>query len=412
LSTFAFNIQPAKAVSGEIIINPNGTISSPVTANITVSNNETYTFNSNNYLPIVVNRSNIIINGNGYAINGPGISGGNGGISLTYESNVTIENVKITAFFYGVIISNSPRCTVSGNNLTANEDGVDVVSSSSYCNVSANTFQNDGLFVEYSFHNVVMNNKVNGEPLYYLEGVRQSTTVPSGVGEVVLVNCSNIIVSNQSLSNASDGVELYQTNSTRITNNKMTNNGLGIYIGASFSNSISGNNLTNNGNGILLLYSSSNSLSGNNLTGNGNNGIQLTYALDNVLSGNDVTGSSHGIYLYHSSGNTFYHNNFVGNYQQVESDGSPNTWDNGYPSGGNYWSDYQTKYPSAAEIDSSGIWNTPYVIDTNNTDHYPLMNQVTVPEFQPYMLLPLFVTVTLIGALILRRKRRDLYASA
>jgi hypothetical protein len=58
---------------------------------------------------------------------------------------------------------------------------------------------------------------------------------------------------------------------------------------------------------------------------------------------------------------------------QVQSDGSPNIWDDGYPSGGNYWSDYSTKYPSATEVDNSGIWNTPYVIDANNTDHYPLM---------------------------------------
>ena len=27
----------------------------------------------------------------------------------------------------------------------------------------------------------------------------------------------------------------------------------------------------------------------------------------------------------------------------------------------------------ATEIDSSGIWNTPYVVDANNTDNYPLM---------------------------------------
>jgi len=64
----------------------------------------------------------------------------------------------------------------------------------------------------------------------------------------------------------------------------------------------------------------------------------------------------------------------------VVSDGSPNTWDNGYPSGGNYWSDYQTNYPTAAEIDGSGIWNTPYVIDSNNRDNYPLMNPWTPPD--------------------------------
>jgi hypothetical protein len=57
----------------------------------------------------------------------------------------------------------------------------------------------------------------------------------------------------------------------------------------------------------------------------------------------------------------------------VYSDGLPNTWDNGYPSGGNYWSNYQTRYPSAEENDSSGIWNTPYNVTSGNIDRYPLM---------------------------------------
>jgi hypothetical protein len=65
----------------------------------------------------------------------------------------------------------------------------------------------------------------------------------------------------------------------------------------------------------------------------------------------------------------------------VNSYNSTNVWDNGYPSGGNYWSDYQTKYLNATEIDSSSIWNTPYVIDTNNTDFYPLMTPYVIPEF-------------------------------
>jgi hypothetical protein len=34
---------------------------------------------------------------------------------------------------------------------------------------------------------------------------------------------------------------------------------------------------------------------------------------------------------------------------------------------------YQSKYPNATEVDASGIGNTPYVVDVNNTDYYPLM---------------------------------------
>jgi len=46
-----------------------------------------------------------------------------------------------------------------------------------------------------------------------------------------------------------------------------------------------------------------------------------------------------------------------------------NIWDDGYPSGGNYWSDY-----AGVDADGDGIGDTPYIIDDNNIDHYPLMD--------------------------------------
>jgi hypothetical protein len=55
----------------------------------------------------------------------------------------------------------------------------------------------------------------------------------------------------------------------------------------------------------------------------------------------------------------------------------------------NFWGDYLTRYPDAAEIDSSGIGNTPYkiniytnaeVIDTLQ-DNHPLMKPVSIPNF-------------------------------
>jgi hypothetical protein len=52
-------------------------------------------------------------------------------------------------------------------------------------------------------------------------------------------------------------------------------------------------------------------------------------------------------------------------------------WDNGYPSGGNYWSDYTGtdlySGPYQNETGSDGIGDTSYDIDVNNRDNYPLM---------------------------------------
>jgi hypothetical protein len=53
----------------------------------------------------------------------------------------------------------------------------------------------------------------------------------------------------------------------------------------------------------------------------------------------------------------------------------------------------------------SACADTPYVIDANNTDNYPLMNPVVIPEFQPFLLLPLLITMTLLAVAIHRKTR-------
>jgi hypothetical protein len=93
-----------------------------------------------------------------------------------------------------------------------------------------------------------------------------------------------------------------------------------------------------------------------------------------------------------SSNNKVYHNNFIDNKQQVfvSSDSLDNVWDDGYPSGGNYWSDYTgadvMHGPNQDQHGSDGIGDTPYVIDANNQDNYPWMNPSGAPPSQIYNL--------------------------
>ena len=56
-----------------------------------------------------------------------------------------------------------------------------------------------------------------------------------------------------------------------------------------------------------------------------------------------------------------------------------NFWDDSYPSGGNSWSDYEDRYPDAKGLNDSGKWDTPYVIDENNQDNYPLVKPWSEP---------------------------------
>jgi hypothetical protein len=108
-----------------------------------------------------------------------------------------------------------------------------------------------------------------------------------------------------------------------------------------------------------------------------------------------------------SSNNKVFHNNFIGNVIQAMhtslGSSAPNIWDDGYPSGGNYWSDYEARYPHASETDGSGIWNVSYSILGDNPDNYPLVE--IIPEFPSMIILPLFMSLTLLVTLAYQRKR-------
>jgi parallel beta-helix repeat protein len=382
LFVLAFNVQTARAQTGTIYINPNGSIT-PSTANITTSDRVTYTFTGNNYLPIVVNRSNIIINGMGHTLQAPGGTG----FSLTDMSNITIKSTSITNSGIGIDLESSSGNVLSGNNVTANSNYGIHLGSSSGNTLSGNKFTANyySIWLGSSSGNVLSGNSV---------------TANSRAGIFLNYSCDNNTLSGNKFTANYYGIYVYRSSGNTLSGNSVTANTYGIYLDSSSGNVLSGNNVTTNSNyGIYLDSSSGNVLSGNNVTANSEYGILIWYSSDNntlsgnsvtanseygiliwfssdnnTLSGNSVTANSwYGIDLWSSSGNTFYHNNFINNTLQVSSDGSPSTWDNGYPSGGNYWSDYRTTYPNATENDSSGIWNTPYVIGANNTDRYPLI---------------------------------------
>ena len=54
---------------------------------------------------------------------------------------------------------------------------------------------------------------------------------------------------------------------------------------------------------------------------------------------------------------------------------------------GNYWSDYSIKYPNASVVDSSGVWNMPYVLADSSfenrkfQDSHPLVSPLAIPNF-------------------------------
>ena len=244
---FPFNIRPIEA-EGTIYIRADGSVYPP-SAPISTVDRITYTFTGNISDSIVVERNNILMDGAGYTVQGDGIGRG---VDLSGRTNVTLTNMKIETFDYGIYLSGSNYSAVSGTEIAS----------------------------------------------------------------------SNIA-----------GINLY----------------------CSFNNRISGNNITANVYEGVYLYSSSN----------------------NTISGNNIKDNGYGVSSYYSSNDRSFHNNFINNTSQVDTQATTDVWDDGYPSGGNYWSNYtgmdEKSGPNQDLPGSDGIGDTPYGIDENNQDRYPLM---------------------------------------
>jgi parallel beta-helix repeat protein len=229
--------------------------------------------------------------------------------------------------------------------------------------------------------------------------------VGTGTG-IDLTGRSNVTIESITIRKFDYGIALSSSLGNRLYANRIADNGFGIWCWSSSGNSICANTVANSTyDGIYLFYSSSNTISASTITNNSYNGIRFYDSSGNSIATNTITNNGNGIYFYYSysnnisantitnsnylgiclsssSSNLVCHNNFVGNTVQAEA--TPeyvNFWDDGYPIGGNYWSDYTGvdlyKGPSQNVPGTDEIGDTPYVIEANNTDRYPLMDPWT-----------------------------------
>jgi parallel beta-helix repeat protein len=391
----SFNIQPVKA-SGTVYIRADGSIDPP-TAPISTVDNFTYTLTGNitsDTDGIVVERSSIIIDGAGYTIQGTA----NGvGITLPSMYNVTIKNVRVKDFEHGIDLFACNSVTITNNTVADCTWGILARWGSLNNTIMENNVTNGyvGINLSLSANSTIAGNRLNnnteGVRLYYYSGeniVINNTIVGNGValskGIFLYQDAENCTVSNNTITNTWAGIHLiYRSNNNTISHNKVTRSQYGMLLGESSNNTLSYNDISSNDWGIYITDSANNTITDNNITANFWSGVDLSGSSGNVLIRNNITSTATGIYLYYSSNNKIYHNNFINafpnSYQSI------NVWDEGYPSGGNYWSDYNStdlyKGPYQNQTGSDGIGDTPYIIDENNVDKYPLIAPTYISIF-------------------------------
>ncbi|MEM2954061.1 MAG: NosD domain-containing protein [Candidatus Bathyarchaeia archaeon] len=283
-----------------------------------------------------------------------------------------------------VVLRNCSGITVQGLHLEHNADGI-LLCYTTNSTVNGNIIANNlnGIILWGSSNNVISGNTIANNKGY---GIRLDG------------NSNNNIISNNIITaNAGDGINFESATSNTVAMNHITRNGgNGIFFRNIKNSNVTGNEISLNKNcGIGFGYGPKGTIRGNYISRN-DKGIWISNAFENTITLNTIAkNNGWGIELEGShKNNIIHHNNFINNTltEKLQArvapiwifpgepepprlvGGAANFWDDGKE--GNYWSDY-----NGTDTNDDGIGDTPYIINENNRDNYPLMNPVAIPEF-------------------------------
>ncbi len=296
--------------------------------------------------------------------------------------NVEADRVGITGFvvrdgFYGIKLNNVMGCTISNNTVIhCAQPGIALLFSNGNIitgnNASFNGLGGEGwygIYLSNSNDNLIANNVAYGNGAYGINlfpscnnnTIRGNVLQGNMYGLYMFTDCAkNLIEFNDMSRNTNSGLDLrFNCTDNQILNNTMADNVVA---------------------GLTLLESGQNTIEGNLIRGNGRYGLQIQSSSDgNTIIYNNISDSQTGIFL-DSSKNRIYGNAITDNVIQAEDRGI-NTWNAGYPTGGNLWSDYQgsdeMQGPGQNVSGKDGFGDQPYKISETARDEYPVMgNQV------------------------------------
>jgi parallel beta-helix repeat protein len=291
---------------------------------------------------------------------------------------------------YSIKDSSTNDYHVISNNIIETSERAISLGLSNGNTVTNNTFidnANTGINLEDSDDNIISQNTIQQSPY----GIKMITSTGNNINNnkisetsygihISLTSTGNILSFNN-VSGQTAGIFI-NSDSNTAHHNVLTHSAYGIWCYNCKYAKIYYNSITHGSYGIRIQWSTTVTASYHNISYNKafqnkyGWGIEAVNSNSNNFTGNWLQENAWGISLASSAFNTLYHNNFINNNVQATTNAA-NTWDNGYPSGGNYWSDYagvDFKWgPSQNKTGSDGIGDTPYRI-TPGQDNYPLMH--------------------------------------
>jgi parallel beta-helix repeat protein len=414
-----FNAQIIKA-DGYVVINPDGSVEGTEAGRIR-RDGDIYTFTDNINGSIGVMKDNVVIDGAHYALEG--IERQSAGISMIMQNNVTIKNVKITGFDRGIELMNCSFCSMSGNIITRNyvtgilftvKSGQQTYGN----NITGNIMEANGQYGIYferpsvdrgwAKNNIICGNNISLSHYgIWIEGGSENTQI---FGNRITNNldwgihlesyCDGNSIFENYIADSPTKIDIFDSSNNSIFENNIVgkgqldsgSSGIVLRVALSNNNKIYQNNLTGSSRGIILGGVKNNTITGNNITACNDCGISFSDATGNVISENNIVNNNFGICLNTVLGgecrnNEFYHNNFMNNtvgHVLIYNREFGNSWDDGYPCGGNYWGNYAGSdnfWGEKQDVPGNDmIGDAPYTISTDAIDRYPLIKPW--PDFQ------------------------------
>lgn len=192
-------------------------------------------------------------------------------------------------------------------------------------------------------------------------------------------------VEGNSCSNCTRGIEGTESNDIRILRNKV--DGAvehGIFLWRCHDAVVANNSVADGRNGVYLDSCHRDRLDSNRIK-NMAHGMFLWDCFDCSITKNTIQDCELGLAIVHTSeGNSIFHNAFLDNNRSATCDEVRNSWDGGYPAGGNYWGEPPVVDCCSGEdqdrVGPDGICDTPREIPFGNMDRYPLVHQPVANE--------------------------------